>query len=364
MTGLSNTGKMFVFNKKKLNTTTSPFNRKKKKLLGLLGVCALVLATLYFTPLLSPTVMKTGQQIIQEIYINGKTFETHGDTLIPFGYTILDFGASSGGSSTFLDEAYKGTVGSPFGAGKTLGLDIDPVKVAKCVGSGHECIRGDAMRISRNGAKVKGSTMWHVLEHLPTCEMSRSIWEKSSVISILFSSFRGPAFDQAEILRKAGFHRYYENWRGHTCNWDALMLVDAISNSSKTVGHLVVFMQPIVDSDHEAVLPSGSKPDSQTYDAEIHPTKPTPPVKFHEVVYREVRAVAVYDLRLEVEGAVEFLTALAIRDVTKQFLLKEAKVYSCKFPGVKIDDKIECFKKFEEAQRKAIKLKIEGKSQA
>ena len=63
------------------------------------------------------------------------------------------------------------------------------------------------------------------------------------------------------------------------------MLVDAISNSSKTVGHLVVFMQPIVDSDHEAVLPSGSMPDSQTYDAEIHPPKPTPPVKFHEVVY-------------------------------------------------------------------------------
>ena len=81
---------------------------------------------------------------------------------------------------------HKGTVGSPFGAGKTLGLDIDPAKVEKCVGSGHECIRGDAMRISRNGAKVKGSTMWHVLEHLPTCEMSRSIWEKSSVISILF----------------------------------------------------------------------------------------------------------------------------------------------------------------------------------
>ena len=106
MTGLSNTGKMFMFNKKKLNTTTSPFNRKKKKLLGLLGVCALVSASLlYFTLLLSTTVMKTGQQIIQEININGKTFETHGDTLIPFGYTILDFGASSGGSSTFLDEA-------------------------------------------------------------------------------------------------------------------------------------------------------------------------------------------------------------------------------------------------------------------
>lgn len=91
----------------------------------------------------------------------------------------------------------------------------------KCINSGHECIRGDATRLSQNKIKVKGTTMWRVLEHLPTFEMSRATWIESSAIFTLFSSLRGPVFDQAEVLSKAGFHRYYENWRGHTCHWNA-----------------------------------------------------------------------------------------------------------------------------------------------
>ena len=96
-----------------------------------------------------------GYHSILETYVNGKIFETFADTKIPSGFSILDIGASGGGSSNFLREAYKSTLGSTFGAGKTLGLDIDPAKVKKCINSGHECIRGDATRLSQNKIKVK-----------------------------------------------------------------------------------------------------------------------------------------------------------------------------------------------------------------
>ena len=324
-------------------------DKKKKSLFAITSATLLFFFSFSFS---STSDLRIGQK---EIYVNGKIFETFADTKIPSGFSILDIGASSGGSSNFLREAYKNTLGSTFGAGKTLGLDIDPAKVKKCINSGHECIRGDATRLSQNKIKVKGTTMWHVLEHLPTCEMSRAIWKESSAISTLFSSLRGPVFDQAEVLSKAGFHRYYENWRGHTCHWNASMLVDTINASEKTLSHLVVFLQPILDSDHEAVLPNGAKQDSHTYDATVHPPKPETPVQFDEVVYREMRAVAVYDSRIKYsEDIVEFETALAIRDVVRPLLLKEGKVFSCRFPGVTVNDKAECFKKFIQIQDKTI----------
>ena len=327
-------------------------DKKKKPLFAIILTTLLFFLSFSFR---STSDLKEGQK---QIYVNGKIFETFADTKIPSGFSILDIGASSGGSSNFLREAYKNTLGSTFEAGKTLGLDIDPAKVKKCINSGHQCVGGDATRLSQNKVKVKGTTMWHVLEHLPTCEMSRAIWKESSTISTLFSSFRGPVFDQAEVLNKAGFHRYYENWRGHTCHWNASMLADAINASDKTVSHLIVFLQPIIDSGHEAVLPNGAKQDSHTYEATVHPPKPEASVQFDEVVYREMRAVAVYDSKIKYsEDMVEFETALAIRDVVKPLLLKEGKVFSCRFPGVTEDDKVECLKKFIEIQEKTIAVK-------
>lgn len=123
------------------------------------------------------------------------------------------------------------------------------------------------------------------------------------------------------------------------------MLVDTINASEKTVSHLVVFLQPILDSGHEAVLPNGAKPDSHTYAAILHTTKPGTSVQFDEVVYREMRAVAVYDSKIKhTEDIVEFETALAIRDVVSPLLLKEGKVFSCRFPGVTVNDKAECLR--------------------
>ena len=54
---------------------------------------------------------------------------------------------------------------------KTLGIDIDPTKVDHCNKNGLTCIQRDILKLQAT-SQVAGTTMWHVLEHMPTCENS------------------------------------------------------------------------------------------------------------------------------------------------------------------------------------------------
>jgi hypothetical protein len=258
--------------------------------------------------------------------------------VLPKGYDVLDIGASKGeGSIAFLQKAVKETLGvsamdqlSP----KSIGIDLDPAKVQTCIEHGQTCIQGNVLNLvvaeDAGGVSVAGSTMWHVLEHMPTCEIAKEIWHKSAQISRLFSLFHGPSFDQAKILSTASFHRFYENWGGHRCHFDSEMLINAIETSplASTTTYIVANLKPITSSNSNVLLPNGASKDSHHYDPSIHPSKPAKTTTFSNV-YEQMRACAVY----EPLDQLSLYSALALLDVLGQLKNLKGKVVKCHIAG-------------------------------
>mmetsp|Transcript_15973 Transcript_15973/g.22240 ORF Transcript_15973/g.22240 Transcript_15973/m.22240 type:complete len:350 (-) Transcript_15973:984-2033(-) len=259
------------------------------------------------------------------------------EVMLPTGYAVLDIGASKGGATTFLKDALTQVLGDKRDthvSARTLGLDIDPSKVEVCKASGNECMQGDAAKLSPSGAKVGGVTMWHVLEHMPNCELSTDIWQRTSSIAKHFSSFRGPSFDDKDSLRgdtmsppASGLHRYYENWSGHTCHFDSQMLSKAITSSPRRAeAYIVALMKPIKSSESNVILPPRAKVNSHHYNASTHPPKEI--VNFNRTVYEEMRACAVYE-NFEGNKSLSIDSALALRDVIRAMDSRGGKPMFC-----------------------------------
>jgi Methylase involved in ubiquinone/menaquinone biosynthesis len=134
--------------------------------------------------------------------------------MLPPGFDVLDVGASKGaGSINFLSQALESEFGKHQATGyhpRTLGVDIDPNKVAICRKAGKECLEGNILELTSGDNSVGGVTAWHVLEHMPSCQVAEKIWIRTSQLADRFSLFHGPAFDDAHVLLDKGFHRFYE----------------------------------------------------------------------------------------------------------------------------------------------------------
>jgi len=231
---------------------------------------------------------------------------------LPHGFDVLDIGASKGGGSIqFLTTAIKKHRLAKNDT-RTLGIDIDPYKVKECLSKNHTCMEGNVLQLQAlNDTTVSGTTMWHVLEHMPTCDVAKEIWLKSSSIATKFALFHGPVFDNEHVLRQAGFHRFYEDWTGHSCHFDSNMLIGAIESSPKTpTAYIVVLLKPITSSENNVILPHGAEIDSHHYDPSLHPPKPNV-VEFSSPIYEEMRACAIFESLDELS----LYSALAVDDV-------------------------------------------------
>jgi hypothetical protein len=240
---------------------------------------------------------------------------------VPTGYDVLDIGASQGrGSVKFLEDAIKNSLKRKISyTPKTLGVDIDPNKVQTCKANGGDCMQGDVLKlqVKEGTSGVSGITMWHVLEHMPTCDLAKQIWIKSSSIGRYWTHFRGPSFDNANVLKDAGFHRFFENWSGHPCHFDSKMIVDAIQSSPvKPAAYIVANLKQVKNSESNVLLPNGSDRNSHHYDVSIHPPKPKSVTTFSDPeIYEEMRACAIYDTILKDDTILALDTALCLKDV-------------------------------------------------
>uniref|UniRef100_A0A7S1UW78 Uncharacterized protein n=1 Tax=Grammatophora oceanica TaxID=210454 RepID=A0A7S1UW78_9STRA len=207
----------------------------------------------------------------QGLTLTERALSSNGITILPNGYDVLDIGASKGGSFTFLEAAVqstlKGSQSLSHFQSRTLGLDIDPAKVDICNSDpSRTCIQGDVLKLQEVSNSVAGTTMWHVLEHMPDCDLAMSIWQKASQVASSFTSFRGPVFDDAAYLSQLGFHRYYEDWTGHTCPFDSAMISRAIETSPKQPRvALVIVSKPIDNSTSDVILPTEAARNSHHY---------------------------------------------------------------------------------------------------
>eukprot|EP00557_Chaetoceros_sp_GSL56_P002539 CAMPEP_0176493804 /NCGR_PEP_ID=MMETSP0200_2-20121128/9740_1 /TAXON_ID=947934 /ORGANISM="Chaetoceros sp., Strain GSL56" /LENGTH=371 /DNA_ID=CAMNT_0017891483 /DNA_START=75 /DNA_END=1187 /DNA_ORIENTATION=- len=257
--------------------------------------------------------------------------------VLPPGFDVLDVGASKGvGSINFLPQALKSEFGkyqaleyNP----RTLGVDIDPNKVAICRQAGKECLVGNILELSSGGNSVGGVTAWHVLEHMPSCDIAEKIWMRTSELADRFSLFHGPAFDDSHVLSDKGFHRFYENWTGHRCHFNSSMLSRAINSSPHVASaYIIALIHPIETSKSDVILPNGASMNSHHYNSDIHPPK-LENVHFLPTVYEEMRACVLYEAlgTGNTTITVGLDAALALKDIFK--LLGKSQIVSCQAPG-------------------------------
>ena len=224
--------------------------------------------------------------------------KTSSSVRLPEGYDMLDIGASKGrGSIDFLKHALVKVFGAKLSTEynpKSLGIDIDEQKVIACKKAGGDCIVGDVTKLKSSkseATKVDGITIWHVLEHMPNCKIAEDIWKQSSLMARHFTSFHGPNFDDQYVLEH--FHRYYEDWTGHSCHFNSTMLEHSIRTSVNPAHQfLIIAAKPIRSTVSPIIIPKGSKRNSHHYNESIHPTKLVK--TFPIVIYEEMRACAIY----------------------------------------------------------------------
>lgn len=257
--------------------------------------------------------------------------------VLPRGFRVVDIGASKGrGSSQFLTQALrKHSFRNRIVANMTIGIDIDATKVDVCNKNGQTCMQGNVLKlqVANDTLPPVGATMWHVLEHMPTCDLAKTMWHKASSLVSGFSLFHGPAFDDSFVLQHEGFHRFYEDWSGHTCHWDSTMMVDAITTSPQVAtAYIVVLIKPFTSSSSNIVLPKGAEFDSHHYNASAHPPKKT--VTFDIPLYEEMRACAIY----EPLKVLNLFSALALDDVLSVMKRFHGTIVTCRIAPTGADN--------------------------
>ncbi|GFH62041.1 hypothetical protein CTEN210_18517 [Chaetoceros tenuissimus] len=179
---------------------------------------------------------------------------------------------------------------------------------------------------------IRGNTYWHVLEHIPNCELAKEMWVKAAGLSRSFSSFHGPAYDDemyAANEMPSDYHRFYENWHGHKCHFNSTMLEDAMKRTLKTKAYIIVNHGPITSTDHTHILPKGTPKDSGKYDPKIHLPKESKPLD--KILYEEMWGCAIYDDIQQTKG-MSIFSAFCIHD-TMMCNKKSSghKIVSCSF---------------------------------
>lgn len=186
------------------------------------------------------------------------------NTTIPWWkYEFADFGCSTGGS---IKHCLK-----RFGARSGIGIDIDPAKVEKTRAAGFDAALAD-LHTLEGEKSVRFVSMMQFLEHLPTLDEVERVVAKAASLATDFLYIHHPSFEEEHYLLGEGLRLYYHHWSGHTTH----VTRDEFFAMFERLGLLQYFVrpiQPLVCSDHEAILPSEAPINQHQYDAELHGPK-------------------------------------------------------------------------------------------
>ena len=282
--------------------------------------------------------------------------ESKAPVQLPDGYDVLDVGSSKGGGSiTFLASAVSklrfidaDTVERL--DARELGLDYDQTKVDTCNAvekdTRNDCrlfniLSDTESDLSDIGTRtISGNSYWHVLEHIPECDMAEEMWVKAAAFSKRFSSFHGPAYDNemtATGEEPTGVHRFWENWSGHTCHFDSAMMERAIRAVPKTTAFVVINFGKMSTTDHDIFVPADTPENSHHYDPETMSARDIEPLD--PPLYEEMRACAIYDE--DPEEHMSLYAALCLLDAFRlphKLFQMDQQIVVCSVPGAEVDD--------------------------
>lgn len=162
---------------------------------------------------------------------------------------FVDFGCSNGRSITFAKQR--------FAAGKGIGIDIDPAKVAKAREAGFEAMQADASSLQLPPNSVSFCVMSHFLEHLPGLRVAEKCIASACNVARDFVYIRHPWFDADYDLWKLGYKFYWSDWTGHTVNIGAPQL-DMLFRRVGAKAWTLYGLKPIVDLNDRAIVPIDS----------------------------------------------------------------------------------------------------------
>jgi len=106
-------------------------------------------------------------------------------------FVTNNIGANHGGSTRFFPGAvlklFIDVDKVPAINTRTIGIDIDHKKVLLARAANVDCVQAGALKLTREslhkvcGRKVKGATMWHVLEHMPSCDIAQNVFQNVAI---------------------------------------------------------------------------------------------------------------------------------------------------------------------------------------
>lgn len=203
-------------------------------------------------------------------------------------YDFIDLGASSGGSLKACSTA--------FGAGRGLGVDLSPRKVAKSRAAGLDVVHGDALRLAETDV-VRFVSAVDFLEHLPNLDAVESAIDSAAQAATDFIYIGHPSFEGEHYLASLGLIQYWHKWSGHTSHIrvsDYCQIFDRLGLHR----YAIQYVKPIENSNHPSILPGNLPPDQGPYDPDIHGKRPS--VHFSESIWRAQRIyIALRDFSAE-----------------------------------------------------------------
>ncbi len=199
-------------------------------------------------------------------------------------FDFIDLGAGDGESLVRFQERFHA---------EGVGIDIDPVKVARAQSLGRNVVLGDIGQLDEV-TRVRFITLDNVLEHLPDLAAVAHVLELTARIATDFIYIRHPSFEDETYLRSVGLKQFWTDWTGHTCH----ILIQDFVEIFRNVGIGMVelrFNGLATDSTDGTLLPLDAPPDQGRYSEEIHGPKPT--FALAKKIYKEI------DLLVPTSGA-------------------------------------------------------------
>lgn len=196
---------------------------------------------------------------------------------------FMDFGCSRGGSIAYAMKHFGGLRG--------LGIDVDPLKVAKTRERGFKAEVMDILSLP-DSKQVRFVTLMHFLEHLEGFDQAKAMLRKACMVSSEFVFVAQPYFDADGWLAEKGLKLYWSDWRGHPNAMSTLQLARALEDFRSrglVKGYKIGWHARISDSGDRALIPLGAPQDQHDYDPNLHGPKLR--VRFPFPVYRELRAI-------------------------------------------------------------------------
>lgn len=186
-------------------------------------------------------------------------------------YDFLDLGCSAGGSIPYCRSRFR--------AGRGLGVDVDPTKIAKAKAAGLDALLFDATSLATlpglgdGGRRVRFVSMLHFLEHLPTAAIAEDVLRSAAAVATDFLFVRHPSFEGEAYLAELGLRQYWWDWKGHKTHLrvvDLCLMLDRLGLHQ----YAVRYREPVWDSRHRSVLCAAEPPDQPSFDPARHRSRP------------------------------------------------------------------------------------------